>query len=233
MLGMQQYLSKLILLGATLGCLSWLSAGCEQKTASSPSSLSTPSQPPVSASAPAPTALASPTASTQQNATLPAGTVPSDGPVPTTDATGAPALSPEDQAIAQKMEKEVQEKVDRLAIQPAGKTFLSNILISQQTEKIINGKFANDLQKLAADTPIETSEYQLQVVEADTNKSIVTAKAKTPGLPSYTGAVFALEAKIPVTGICKTKLPSTTPPSPPTLVGEIVKCGGDSVSAEQ
>jgi hypothetical protein len=232
MLGMQQYHSKLVLLGATLGCLSWLSAGCEQKTASSPSSLSTPSQPPASAIASAPT-LASPTASTQQNATLPGSTVPSDSPVATTDAIGSSALNPEDQAIAQKMEKEVQEKVDRLAIQPVGKTFLSNILISQQTEKIINGKFANDLQKLAADTPTETSEYQLQVVAADTQKSIVTAKAKTLGLPSYTGAVFALEAKIPVTGICKTKLPSTTPPSPPTLVGETVKCDGDSVSAEQ
>jgi hypothetical protein len=232
MLGMQQYLSKLFLLVATLGSLSWLSAGCEQKTASSPSSLATSPQPTISASAPVPTALASPT-DPQQLSTIPGNTVPSDSPVPTADATGSPALNPEDQAIAQKMEKEVQEKVDRLAIQPAGKTFLSNVLISQQTEKIINGKFANDLQKLAADTPTETSEYQLQVVEADTSKSIVTAKAKTPGLPSYTGAVFALEAKIPVTGICKTKLPSTTPPSPPTLVGETVKCGGDSVSAEQ
>lgn len=232
MLGMQQYLSKLILLGSILGCLSWLSAGCQQKTASSPSSLSTPPQSTIAASAPAPTALAS-SAAPQQTSTIPSSTVPSDNPVPTTDTTGSPALNPEDQAIAQKMEKEVQEKVDRLAIQPAGKTFLSNILISQQTEKIINGKFANDLQKLAADTPTETSEYQLQVVEADTNKSIVTAKAKTPGLPSYTGAVFALEAKIPVTGICKTKLPSQTPPSPPTLEGETVRCGGDSVSAEQ
>jgi Type IV pilin-like G and H, putative len=224
MLGMQQYHSKLILLGITLSYLSWVSAGCEQKTASSPSALSTPSQPTVSTSAPAPTALASPT--------IP-GSIPGGSPVPPTDVTGSPALTPEDQAIAQKMEKEVQEKVERLAIQPAGKTFLSNILISQQTEKIINGKFANDLKQLAAEMPTETSEYQLQVVEADTQKSIVTAKAKTPGLPSYTGAVFALEAKIPVTGICKTKLPSEIPPSPPTLVGETVKCGGDSVSAEQ
>lgn len=149
--------------------------------------------------------------------------------MPPTDAASSPFLNPEDRAIAQKMEKEVQEKVDRLAIQPIGKTYLSGILFNQQAEKLLKGKFSSNLEQLTSDMATDSNDYQLQIVAADADKSIVTATAKTPGLPSYTGAVFAVPEKTPIAGICKTKLPSKTPPEPPTLTGGAIKCDSNSV----
>jgi hypothetical protein len=131
------------------------------------------------------------------------------------------------------VQRELQKKGVKLAIQPSGKTSLGNVLISQQTEQIVKGRFASDMKQLAEDMPTETEEYYLQILQADAAKAIVTATAKMPGLPSYTGAVFAVKAKLPIAKICKTKLPSEIPPSPPTLMGEVIKCGADSVDAEQ
>jgi hypothetical protein len=230
MLAMQHYHSKFLALGLTLGTLCWLATGCQQKP-SVPSPLSNTPQPQPTASAMAPSPTASVTVGTdpQSNPGMADGNTPGSSPTPATE-TSLPPLSREDQAIAQKMQQEVQEKVGRLSIQPVGKTYLSSLLLEQKAEKLVKNKFSSDLQQLDPDLQSETNEYQLQIVAADANQSIITATAKAPGLPSYTGAVFAVKEKLSVTGICKTKIPSQIPPTPPTLMGETVKCGSDSVS---
>jgi Type IV pilin-like G and H, putative len=69
------------------------------------------------------------------------------------------------------------------------------------------------------------------VRQADENKAIVVAIAKKPGFASYTGAVYAREGKIPVTSICKTNIPSQTPPQPPKLFEAGLMCESGSSTA--
>jgi hypothetical protein len=67
---------------------------------------------------------------------------------------------------------------------------------------------------------------------------MMTAKAKSPELKSYTGTVFAIKANDEVTTvsvICGTDQPSTTPPAMPIApknAEEEIKCPAGSTAAE-
>jgi hypothetical protein len=115
-----------------------------------------------------------------------------------------------------------------IAKQDTGRTYLGILLLSQQAEKLVKGKFTSDLKQLASDTPIDTEEYHLEVREADTAKAIMVAIAKKPGFASYTGAVYAVEGNIPVTGMCRTNVPSQTPPAAPKFTYSTVICAEGS-----
>jgi Type IV pilin-like G and H, putative len=115
-----------------------------------------------------------------------------------------------------------------IAKQDTGRTYLGILLLSQQAEKLVKGKFTSDLKQLASDTPIDTEEYRLEVREADTAKAVMVAIAKKPGFASYTGAVYAVEGNIPVTGMCRTNVPSQVPPTAPKFTYSTILCAQGS-----
>jgi Type IV pilin-like G and H, putative len=224
---MQKYFFQLLPQGLLLGVLVLGMAGCDRKSnpfssASSPS----PSRDNESSVVPKPTSKTSPEPSNQGNTALQGN---SSSPATSPDIP----LNPEDQALSQDVQKDLQVKGVKLAMQSSGQIALGNVLLSQQAEHLVKRRFASDMKQLSGDMPSEIEEYYLQILQADANKTIVTATAKVPGLPSYTGAVFAVQAKVATSKICKTKVPSEMPPSPPTLIGEVIKCGDDSVDAGQ
>jgi Type IV pilin-like G and H, putative len=133
-------------------------------------------------------------------------------------------------SLLKKIKQDLSLKV-ALAKQDTGKTALSNLLRSQQAEKLVKGRFTADLKRISEDIPLETDEYRLEVRQADEAKAIVVAIAKQPGFASYTGAVYAREGKIPVTSICKTNVPSQTPPQPPKIVEAGLMCESGSSTA--
>ncbi len=130
-------------------------------------------------------------------------------------------------SLLKKIKQDLSLKVV-IAKQDTGKTSLSNILLSEQAEKLVKGRFNPDLKRLSADIPLETDEYRMEVRQADEQKAIIVAIAKQSGFASYTGAVYAREGKIPVTGICKTNVPSQTPPQPPQIVKAGLMCESGS-----
>jgi|GEM_PF-3004758 len=138
-------------------------------------------------------------------------------------------LSTSDQKLISKVQKEVQEK-GAIAKQDAGQTYLGNVLRSQQAAKLVDGRFTSDLQALQTDLPAKISDYQLQVLEATEQKAVVVAIAKQTGIPSYTGAVYAQEASIPVSTICKSNEPTQAPPPAPKLVGSKIVCAQGSTA---
>ncbi|WP_299486740.1 type IV pilin-like G/H family protein [Acaryochloris sp. IP29b_bin.137] len=140
-------------------------------------------------------------------------------------------LSKTDKKVVSKVEKEVQKK-GTVAKQDTGKTYLGSILRSQQAEKLVTGRFTTNLQALKSDLPKDTGEYQLQVLEANESKAIVAAIAKQNGIFSYTGAVYAKEASIPVSSICKSNEPTKTPPGTPQLKGSTIICAEGSTAVE-
>nr|WP_242032790.1 type IV pilin-like G/H family protein [Oscillatoria sp. FACHB-1406] len=98
--------------------------------------------------------------------------------------------------------------------------FISIILSGQSDFYRKNGKFAASVEELGLATDLETEEYryQLQPERDSSNNTIVTATPKVEGLPSYAGAIFTSEDKGTSTGgICRSDLPSTTPPLPLSL----------------
>lgn len=180
----------------------------------------------------------SPSASLKQQPTLVSPSVPSLSPAPKADlpdigrprvATSAPEPTPAP-SLLKKIKQDLSLKV-ALAKQDTGKTALSNLLRSQQAEKLVKGRFTTDLRRISEDIPLETDEYRLEVRQADEAKAIVVAIAKQPGFASYTGAVYATEGKIPVTSICKTNVPSQTPPQPPKIVKAGLICESGASTA--
>jgi hypothetical protein len=146
-------------------------------------------------------------------------TTPSSVPSPETTA----AIKPPNNPTAKQGVPDVSKPM-AIAKQDPGKTYLSNLLLLQQTEKLVKGRFSSDLKGLAADVPTETDDYRIEMRTVDSSKAVMVAIAKQPGISSYTGAVYAIEAKIPVVGLCKTNVPSLTPPQAPQLVHEVVMC---------
>jgi Type IV pilin-like G and H, putative len=130
-------------------------------------------------------------------------------------------------SLLKKIKQDLSLKV-AIAKQDTGKTALSNLLLSQQAEKLIKGRFTADLKRLSVDIPLETDEYRIEVRQADEIKAVIVAIAKQPGFASYTGAVYAVEGKIPVTSICKSNVPSLTPPQPPKVVKAGLMCESGS-----
>ncbi len=152
-------------------------------------------------------------------------------PLPSVSGSSSSAVVPDqDSEILAKIQKKISQKV-AIAKQDTGKTYLSSLLLSQQAEKLVKGKFTSDLKRLAADLPIETEEYRLELRQADASKAVMVALAKRPGFASYTGAVYAVEGGIPVTGICKTNVPSKSPPQAPKLAYSTVMCAPGSSAA--
>jgi Type IV pilin-like G and H, putative len=135
--------------------------------------------------------------------------------------------SNQDPTILNKIGKNLSEKV-AIAKQDTGKTYLSSLLLSQQAEKLVKGKFTSDLKVIASDIPIETEEYRLEVRQADASKAVMVALAKKPGFASYTGAVYAVEGSIPISGMCKTNVPSQTPPQAPKFTYSTILCADGS-----
>lgn len=140
-------------------------------------------------------------------------------------------LSKSEKQLVSKVQKEVQKK-GSVAKQDTGHTYLGNVLRSQQAEKLVTGRFTTNLQKLESDSPKDSGEFQLQVLEANENKAIVAAIAKQNGIFSYTGAVYAQDASIPVSAICKSNEPTQTPPGTPKLTGSTIVCAQGSTVVE-
>jgi hypothetical protein len=219
---MAHCLSRSQTVGFGVGLVGLLTSSCSTHTVSVPS----PSPSPVSPSA-------SPTAPGQ--AQTPALGQPKQPPNKTSvsSASGVPsprAVPDQDAAVLAKINQKLSQK-GAIAKQDTGKTYLSSLLLSQQAEKLVQGKFTSDLKRLAADIPIETEEYRLEVRQADASKAVMVALAKQPGFASYTGAVYAVEGGIAVTGICKTNVPSKSPPPAPKLAYATVMCPPGSSAA--
>lgn len=140
-------------------------------------------------------------------------------------------LSKSDKKLVSKVHKEVQKK-GAVAKQDFGHTYLGNVLRTQQAEKLVTGRFTTNLQKLESDSPKDSGEFQLQVLEANESKAIVAAIAKQNGIFSYTGAVYAQNASIPVSAICKSNEPTKTPPGTPKLKGSTIVCAQGSTVIE-
>ncbi len=178
----------------------------------------------VTAPSPTPSVAQSSAAATSSSST-PSPSVPSL-PLATSSpsATAEPTLTP---GLINDLRKKLSNKV-AIAKQDTGRTYLGILLLSQQAERLVKGKFTSDLKQLASDTPIDTEEYHLEVREADTAKAVMVAIAKKPGFASYTGAVYAVEGNIPVTGMCRTNVPSQTPPAAPKFTYSTFICAEGS-----
>ncbi|NJK41061.1 MAG: hypothetical protein HC934_06330 [Acaryochloridaceae cyanobacterium SU_2_1] len=133
--------------------------------------------------------------------------------------------------LISKVQKEVNEK-GSIAKQDAGQTYVGNILQSQQATQLVTGRFTANLQELNLNLPAETDEYRLQILTANDHKAIVVAIAKQPGIFSYTGAVYARKAKLPVVTICKSNEPSRKPPATPKLVQSGIVCPSGSTAVD-
>jgi hypothetical protein len=185
-------------------------ASCSTHTVTSPTS--TPSTPSMAQSStpetPNPTASAIKTPTSSQE--------PSSTPDPTIDPN-----------LLNKIRKNLSDKV-AIAKQDTGKTYLSTLLLAQQAQKLVKGKFSSDLKLLASDIPSETEEYRLEVRQADSATAVMVAVAKKPGFASYIGAVYAVEGSLPVSGMCKTNVPSRTPPEAPKFSYSTILCANGS-----
>jgi Type IV pilin-like G and H, putative len=190
--------------------------------------------PVLTSSTPQASSLASPLNRTVETETLPS---------PQASALEAPETQAVDQvrkdppspeapstSILGRIKQDVKSKVV-IAKQDSGQTFLSNVLVSQQAEKLVKGRFNPDLKRLSTDTPLENDEYRLEVRQADAAQAIIVAIAKQPGFASYTGIAYALPGEIPATGICKTNIPSQTPPSPPKRIKQGFICSAGASTA--
>lgn len=202
--------SKLRFIGLAGSTVSLLITGCSTHTVKAPS--------------PTPSVAQSSAAATPSSST-PSASVPSL-PVATSSpsTTAEPTLNPD---LINDLRKKLSNQV-AIAKQDTGRTYLGILLLSQQAERLVKGKFTSDLKQLASDTPIDTEEYRLEVREADTAKAVMVAIAKKPGFASYIGAVYAVEGNIPVTGMCRTNVPSQTPPTAPKFTYSTFICAEGS-----
>jgi hypothetical protein len=189
---------------------------CSTHTVTAPSPTPTPSASPLTQTSAPPQSLSSPTASVDA--------------VPSPSGLASPeASSTLDPSLLNKISKNLSDKV-AIAKQDTGKTYLSSLLMSQQAQRIVKGKFTSDLKVLASDVPTETEEYRLEVREADDTKAVIVALAKRPGFASYTGVVYAVEGSLPVSGMCKTNVPSKTPPEAPKFSYSTILCADGSTA---
>lgn len=185
---------------------------------------------------PSPVAKASPSGEPGEELTPPTAKVepPTTGTeTPSIEAaTNKPSPLPkEEQQVVSQAVKDAEEQ-GNIARQDTGKTYLDNILLLQQTERFVGGTFIPDLTQLSADVPKETTEYQFKVLKADTKEAVVVAIAKTPGIASYVGAAYNIEGSTPISGICRSNLPTQEAPKSPRLVGQSIQCASGSTAVE-
>lgn len=154
-------------------------------------------------------------------------------PSPKVQLTEAPKthLPKEDKQLVSQIAKETEKK-SKIARQDSGKTYLDNILRLQQAERFVGGAFRPSLSALADDIPDETDEYQFKILTADTEQAVVVAIAKIPGLNSYVGAAYNIDGGTPISGICKSNLPTQKAPNSPKLAGKSVQCASGSTAIE-
>lgn len=93
---------------------------------------------------------------------------------------------------------------------------------AQQAYFLENNKFARDIRDLGIGIDSETDDYRYRIVPQgnQTQRVMMNAIAKRPGLKSYTSAVFVIKRRnesLTVTGICETNSNSSTPPAMPIL----------------
>jgi type II secretory pathway pseudopilin PulG len=128
----------------------------------------------------------------------------------------------------------------RQARESEGQQYISSMNSAQQAFYIENEKFATAIDELGLGIKPETENYSYQIVPQSGSipSAMMTAKAKSPELKSYTGAVFAIKVNGEVTSVsvvCRTDQPSTTPPAMPIApknAEEEIKCPAGSTAAE-
>src|SRR4028118_181267 len=121
-----------------------------------------------------------------------------------------------------------------------GQQYISSLNMAQEAFYIENEKFATAIDELGIGLKPETENYSYQIVPQSGSipSAMMTAKAESPELKSYTGAVFAIKVNGEVTTVsvvCGTDQPSTTPPAMPIApknAEEEIKCPAGSTAAE-
>ncbi|HLO47250.1 MAG TPA: type IV pilin-like G/H family protein [Kamptonema sp.] len=101
-----------------------------------------------------------------------------------------------------------------------GRQYINAMNRAQQAFYAENEKFTTVIDELGLGIKTETENYSYQIVPQSGSilSVMMTAKAKSPELKSYTGAVFVIKVDDEVTTvsiICGTDKPSTTPPAMP------------------
>ncbi|MCM1982167.1 type IV pilin-like G/H family protein [Lyngbya confervoides] len=150
------------------------------------------------------------------------------------DSSSPPPAKPqsETQQLAEQISKDVESQ-GNISRQNSGLIALNRILLAQKAHWLISGRFSTDLSQLDPDLSAETEEYRFEIRTADAQKSVAVAIAKQPKLPSYSGATYAQEAALPLSGLCQTQQASTQPPTAPSLQGNQVICQAQAVGVPQ
>lgn len=88
---------------------------------------------------------------------------------------------------------------------------------AQQAYYLEKGKFASNIEELGIGTNLETEFYRYQIVPISdrADRVTITAQPKSDGLPSYIGAVFAIDNRKTVAGICESAQPTQSLPAIP------------------
>ena len=122
-----------------------------------------------------------------------------------------------------------------------GQQYIGSMNRGQQAFYAENEKLATAIDELGLGIKPETENYSYQIVPQNGSllSVMMTAKAKSPELKSYTGAVFVIkvneEEATTVSVVCGTDKPSTTPPAMPMSpknAEEEIKCPAGSSPAE-
>lgn len=213
---MAHYFAKLPRLCLMIGFAGAIAAGCSPRSAPSVS--------------PTPSSSVAIGSSGQSPSTPSVQPHPSEAPSPTAKpsvSVGASPLDATNLRISDKISKDVTQK-GNIALQDTGKTFLSNLLLSQQAEHLTKGRFTDDLKRLAPDVPTDNEDYHLEIKQANTSQAVMVAIAKKPGFNSYTGMVYTIPGKLATTVMCRTNIPSQTPPQTPKFVQSMAMCPSGS-----
>lgn len=125
----------------------------------------------------------------------------------------------------QVIEFQAFEELNRPKPQDEAKKYMSALTQVQQARYSEKGKFATTIEEVSIGLRTETESYRYQFLpQGDETQSVmITAAAKNPELPSYTGAVFATKVNgKPTTAaqICETEKPATSPPAMPVAPAE-------------
>ncbi|MEB3182157.1 MAG: type IV pilin-like G/H family protein [Nostocaceae cyanobacterium] len=144
----------------------------------------------------------------------------------TSDTSNLPANT---QVVAPDTENQAST-TDKNTPEEEGKTNMGAITRAQQAYFLENNKFATTMEELAVGIKPDTDNYTYKIMAQGTERSMITAQAKRPGLRSYTGAVYVVKDRgetVTMGGICETNEPSTKPPGipdAPKAVSDPLKC---------
>ena len=130
---------------------------------------------------------------------------------------------------AKKLEAEAEASKLR-SRQSLAKFSVDSINRQQQVNYIEKNTFITTIEELGLDLKSETEDYTYSLA-TDSIKSFVTATAKTDGLKSYAGGIFAVQENGVTTTVavtCETDLPSKTPLGAPQLNGSEAVCPAGS-----